>query len=308
MTARTALLLAAALTLLLWKHAPLAAQTDLDALMRDVLAVRDENWKKLQQYVLDEREQIELRGPSRTPVWGEQRDYLWFVRNGFFVRSPLRYNGADVSDGERRKYEQEYLRRAEQRDRQFGGGAAAPAPTDTDGIIRQARQPQFVSSAYFLRFRFEEGKYAFVGRETIDGLELLRIEYYPTRLFNREQRWTGHQPSADDRLRAAEMERMLNKVSLITLWIEPNARQIVKYTFDNVSLDFLPGSWLVHVKSGKASMTMSQPFPDVWLPRDVDVAVSLTIALGEFDLRYMLRYHDYRRADVTTKVGIPKAP
>src|SRR5262249_32153618 len=94
MTARTTFILAAALGLVLWKQLPLTAQTDLDALMRGVLAVRDENWKKLQQYVLDEREQIELRGPSRTPIWGEQRDYLWFVRNGFFVRSPLRYNGA----------------------------------------------------------------------------------------------------------------------------------------------------------------------------------------------------------------------
>src|SRR5262249_50306283 len=130
----------------------------------------------------------------------------------------------------------------------------------------------------------------------------------PTRLFNRERRWTGRQPSADDRLRAAEMERMLNKVSLITLWVEPNARQIVKYTFDNVSLDFLPASWLVHVKSGKASMTMGQPFPDVWLPRDVEASVSLTIALGEYDMRYSLQYHDYRQADVTTKVGIPGAP
>src|SRR5262249_59316512 len=121
-----------------------------------------------------------------------------FVRNGFFVRSPMKYNGAEVGEAERRKYEEEYLRRAERRDRQFGGSTAASAPTDNDSIIRQARQPQFVSSAYFLRFRFEEGKYAFVGRETLDGLELLRIEYYPTRLFNRERRWTGRQPSADD--------------------------------------------------------------------------------------------------------------
>src|SRR4051812_12253846 len=33
-----------------------AAQTDLDDLMARVLAQRDENWKVLQQYVLDEQE------------------------------------------------------------------------------------------------------------------------------------------------------------------------------------------------------------------------------------------------------------
>ena len=31
---------------------PRAAQTDLDAFMRQVLARRDDNWTKLQQYVL----------------------------------------------------------------------------------------------------------------------------------------------------------------------------------------------------------------------------------------------------------------
>ena len=42
--------------------------------------------------------------------------------------------------------------------------------------------------------------------------------------------------------------------------------QIVKYTFDNVWMDFLPVAWLVRVDDIRASMTMGQPFPDVWLP------------------------------------------
>ena len=32
---------------------PLSAQSDLDAFMEKVLARRDDNWKKLQQYVLE---------------------------------------------------------------------------------------------------------------------------------------------------------------------------------------------------------------------------------------------------------------
>src|SRR5262249_28050876 len=157
----------------------LFAQSDLDAFMRTVLAGRDDNWRKLQQYILEEREQIELRGPSRTPVWGEQRDYTWYLRDGFFVRSPVKVNGAAVSEADRRKYEAEYLRRAQQRDQR--GPPPPPltdAPKDTDSLIRQARQPQFVSSAYFLRFKFEEGKYALVGHETVDGRDTLRVEYY----------------------------------------------------------------------------------------------------------------------------------
>ena len=49
---------------------------------------------------------------------------------------------------------------------------------------------------------------------------------------------------------------MLNKVALVTLWVEPNSHQIVKYTFDNVDFGFLPAQWLVRVNDVKASMTL----------------------------------------------------
>ena len=75
----------------------LVAQTDLDAFMRQVLVRRDENWKKLQQYVLDEHETIDVRGPSRLPLWGERRYYTFFIRDGFFVRSPFKFNGVTIA-------------------------------------------------------------------------------------------------------------------------------------------------------------------------------------------------------------------
>jgi hypothetical protein len=45
--------------------AGLNAQSDLDAFMEKVLARRDDNWKKLQQYVLEEKEAFDLTGPGR---------------------------------------------------------------------------------------------------------------------------------------------------------------------------------------------------------------------------------------------------
>jgi hypothetical protein len=302
---------------------PRAEQNDLDAFMRQVLASRDANWKKLQQYVLDERELVELHGPGRTPLWGERREYTWFIREGFFVRSPLKFNGVEIGEAERRKFEADYLRRVQERDKRrarreaaaaAGKAAAAGAaedagneivPRDVDGLLRQTREPQFISSAYFLRFKFEEGKYALVGRETIDGRDVLRIEYYPTRMFGgTDRRGNGREPSATDKARDAEFQRLMNKVALITLWVEPKAHQIVKYTFDNVGFDFLPAQWLVHVNDLKASMTMGQPFPDVWLPNALELVMSGTLAVGQFDLLYRLDYHDYRQPDVTSKVGI----
>ena len=66
-SAGVCLLVAASLT-----TPDLVAQTDLDAFMRQVLVRRDENWKKLQQYVLDEHETIDVRGPWRVALWGER--------------------------------------------------------------------------------------------------------------------------------------------------------------------------------------------------------------------------------------------
>src|SRR5687767_12494272 len=50
--------------------APLTAQSDLDALMAKVLTRRDDNWKKLQQYVLNERETFQLLAPGSRPMFG----------------------------------------------------------------------------------------------------------------------------------------------------------------------------------------------------------------------------------------------
>jgi len=100
---------------------------------------------------------------------------------------------------------------------------------------------------------------------------------------------------------------VMNKVALITLWIEPSSYQIVKYTFDNVDFDFLPGAWLIKVDSVKASMTMSQPFPDVWLPKTIDLGAAFTLAIGQFEFKQAVAYRDYREATVKSKVIIPGA-
>ena len=192
----------------------------------------------------------------------------------------------------------------------FGASGLAPdeAPrdvSDVDSLIRQTRQPQFISSAYFLRFQFEEGKYALVGRETLDGREVMRVEYYPTRMFSgTDRRRRDKEPSASDKARDAEFQRLMNKVALVTLWVEPKAHQIVKYTFDNVGFDFLPVQWLVHISDFKATMTVAQPFPDVWLPTTLEMNLAMIAAVGQVDMHYNLEYHDYRVPNVTSKVGI----
>ena len=310
---------------LAWAATPAAQSgpTDLDAFMKEVLAKRDDNWKKLQQYILDEHELIDVRGPARTPIWGERRDYTWYIRDGFFVRSPVKFNGVTIPDADRRKFEADYLKRMQEWDKRRGRGqegsvvispqgvdidrpdAGAPAPTDVDGLLKQTRQPEFVSSAYFLRFKFDEGKYALVGREPLDGRNVLRIEYYPTKLFGGSDRRKRKDGASDaDRAYDAAFQRMMNKVALVTLWVEPTAHQIVKYTFANLPFGFMPAQWLLRLDDLKASMTMGQAFRDVWLPRELEFNIRMTLAIGAIDMRYALDYHDYRQADVTSTVKI----
>jgi hypothetical protein len=323
-------LLPTAVALCLSVHATSpSAQSDLDTFMRDVLSTRDTNWKKLQQYILDERELLELRGPSGALMWGERRDYTWYIRDGFFVRSPVKVNGSAVGEPERLKYEADFLRRAQRRDARqqsdvqdtsspSASSGAAPSnepPRDLDGLIRQTRQPQFISSAYFLRFQFDEGRYALVGREQLEGQEVLRIEYYPQNLFSerrRRERQDGNgrndSQSADSRAFSAELMRLMNSTSRVTLWIAPATQQILKYTFDDLDWNFFPGQWLAQMDGVSASMTMGQPFADVWLPRGLEMRIGVALAFGHVDVRYTLDYENYRQADVETKVGMPDRP
>jgi hypothetical protein len=290
-------------------------QSDLDAFMKKVVAKRDDNWKKFQQYVLDEREQVEFRGPGKVPLWGDRRDYTWYVRDGFFVRSPVKANGVTVPEESRRSYEKRFLEREQGREKRAQarakeaaekGEAVVAVPIDEDALLKQSREPEFISSAYFLRFKFEEGKYAFAGKETIDGRELLKVEYYPKMLFSKEQNSREHrrdmgQKKKDDNY-DAQLEKMLNKVSVVRLWIEPSAHQIVKYNFQNVNLDFLPAAWLVRLTDARAEMNMHMPFPDVWLPKDIDFYFAAMLAIGEMDGRYRITYSNYKLASATARI------
>jgi hypothetical protein len=310
--------------------APARSESSLDRFMADVLARRDENWRKLQQYVLDEHEVAEVLGPGRTRLYGMVRDYAWYIRDGTFIRSPIRYDGVTLSEAERLKYEQEWITREKNRDKPKHDATAAAEPTapaapaDPGQLAQLAREPQFVSAAYFLRFKFEPGHYAFAGRETLDGREVYRIEYYPERLFNSDHdeddpvgadqkkadttdgkqgaqrdgkqggKKEGSQGESDEDQR---FERQMNKVALITLWVEPKDHQILQYTFDNIGFDFMPARWLVRIDTIHASMRMGEAFPNVWLPRQIEGKGDASLATGSFEVRYRTSYLNYREAE-----------
>ncbi len=305
---------------------PAAAQTpgaakprsDLDAFMERVLARRDVNRATLKQYVLDETEAFEVLGPGGVPLARSRREFTWYARDGLHIRSPVKFDGVPVDDTARRVYEETWSERERKREERRAGdpaaaGARAPG-NDTPGsgglqiAAGRAAEPRFVSEAYFMDFKFEPGNYYLAGREQLEGHEVLRIEYYPSHLFNesddekrpREMKRTGSERDE------AVIDRRMNKTALVTLWVDPAEHQIVKYTFDNVWLDFLPGAWLVRVDAIRASMTMGQPVAGVWLPREIDIRAGVTLATGSFTAAYDRTFTNYREAEVHTVIKVPK--
>jgi hypothetical protein len=302
--------------------------TDLDRLMEDVVRRHDDNWKKLQQYILTERQKVTVTGPDGQRLFGAAHDYQWFVKDGFFIRSPLTANGVTIDEGERRRYEDHYLTRMKERDARKAKRDAEkglpPAPTSTEAVgdlLSQQAEPSFVSAAYFLEFTFEPGRYALAGRELLDGREVLRIEYHPTRLFSDDEEVTvgvdskgasvsrnerearrERRRSQQDRDEDARIERQMNKTALITLWVLRDEQQIVRYVFDNVDWGFLPGRSLLRFDDLTASMRMHEAFPGIWLPQAIAARLRVATALGRTGASYDVTYSDYRQAGVTVRV------
>ena len=312
---RTLLSLGVVLVVCAGASAPFA-QSDLDALMQRVMAKRDENWKKLQQYVLEERETMDVIGLDGRRVYGFKREYQWFPREGFFIKSPLTSDGVRIGEEARQKAEALWLARERAREKRRAEISAGTQPEAADGgkvaigigpggvttsfeaELRDTLEPGFVSAAYFLDFKFEQGQYALAGRDTFAGHEVLKVEYYPTKMF------TGGRgrPNRELRERNKEIGRQMNKVSLVTLWIEPKAAQIVKYDFQNVGADFFPAGWFMRLEDINASMEMGQPFEGVWLPKTVRLGFEMAFAIGNVQGRYSSEYYDYRLASVTQRI------
>jgi hypothetical protein len=324
------------------------AATDLDRFMAQALQRRDVDRQTLSDYVLDEVESFEVLGPGRVPYARMKREYTWYVRDGIHVRSPLKYDGVPIPEDDRRAYEDRWIK-SELARREFRTKRDAKREEEGKGPALSApsiNEPRFVSESYFMDFKFEPGNYYLAGKEAIDGQQVLKIDYVPTKLFDdnnseaaaedrdaaaketketkETKEGTKEKEKAKEKPKSAkeqekerqrkekekkfedEISRKMDKTSLVTLWVDPATHQIVKYTFDNVWMDFLPAGWLIKVDDLKAQMQMGQPFPGVWLPRNMNIHAGVTIALGSMDLQYHREFSNYRKADVTSKIRIPK--
>ncbi len=121
---------------------PSPPQTDLDAFMARVLERRNENWKTLHDYILSERESFRILGPGGVPLVGQRREFNWFIRDGYLVRSPVKANGATLKEDERRKYESNWLADEKRREEKARERAKEHASKKGRRRIRPRRPPR----------------------------------------------------------------------------------------------------------------------------------------------------------------------
>ena len=254
----------------------------IDRFMERVLAQRDAApWRELGDFVLRETCSVELDAPPESRLSGflRVREYEWYVSNETAVRSPVRVDGLGIDDATRRGYEASWLRDDERR---RAGLAEERGP-----------EPRFVTDFfYFLEWTLEPGEYYFVGREAVAGREVVRIEFYPTGPFREE---------AGERI-----NRGVAKTSMVTLWVDPEIHQIVKYSFENAGLDFLRFRWLLRADGLRAVMELA-PVRGVWMPARMTLSGRATTALGEYAVTLTQEFFDYRQAETGARLGDPES-
>jgi hypothetical protein len=266
-------------------------QQDVDAFMEKVLAKREVNWQATYDYVFAEVETLSLRGADIAALQSFEQEYTWYVRDGYLVRSPWSVNGVEVDRDTREEAELAWI-------------------ADVKRDENNAR----IQRDSFFDFEFEPGNYLFAGRETFEGREVVRVEYYPTQAFfadgeERERRRRDEDEEREDEdFDEEEFEHMFAKTSLVTMLIVPEEHQIVKWTFENVGFEFLPYRWLVRMDELHASMVMHQPIEGVWLPREIRAAASASTASFDLEVEYARVFGDYKEPAVGAGVvfGRPK--
>lgn len=270
--------------------APFAAN-DVGRFMEEVFQNRNAAWQRLAPFSLREHSTVEIEMPWKFPRSRFRRDHEYEWRVGeVAVRLPLERGGA-VGERERVTAERAWLRQArdrrEGRERRLaeeGGRVDCLLP----GTTAQP-EPKFIEDFYyFAEFTCAPGRFYLVGWERVAGREVVRIEYHPEEVDDEDAEF------------AERLYDGVRRTSLITFWVDVEARQIVKYTVVSRDFDFLPARWLVRVEGVEATMEMA-PAGDGWLPRRMTLSGRGGTALGGFHARFVSEFSGYRHAETGTQ-------
>ena len=173
---------------------PATQSNDLDAFMAQVLARRDVNRQTLQQYILDDVETFEVLGPGRAPLLRAGASSRGTCATACTCAAP---SGSTASRSARRTGGST---RTTGSSRSASGSSGERSATPTSRAARRSRRRARGPAGRAARRRWRRrasspkptswtsssrpGNYYLAGREQLEGHDVLRIEYYPTRMFN----------------------------------------------------------------------------------------------------------------------------
>jgi hypothetical protein len=198
-------------------------------------------------------------------------EWNYYVKEGYLVRVTSKVNGVAVSDEERRQDEERWLKRARKK------------KTDTHNFGRDN----------FFGFKFEPGNYFYAGRETVDGQELVVIEYFPTSFFSEDD--DDHDPDEE------ELVRKMDKATKVVIHILPEEHQIVSMNMVVNDWTFLPGRWAARVTGIGMTMQMAKPLGSVWMPEKISGFGEVTTARGTMVFKAKVEFIDYARTQTRVK-------
>jgi len=244
-------------------------ENELDEFMAKVLKKRDIDWEKLHNYIFNSTETLEIKKGEIPALENFRREYIWYVRDGYLIRCPVRINGVKISAREQ----------AEEIDKWISD----------EKKKRENDQKYQLDHQSFFGFKFEPGRYLYAGKQQFEGREVIVIEYYPDIGKNIPKR--GKNNYGD----------LIEKSILITLLIDPAEHQIVQFTFDNAGFEFLPARWLVRLDDIKGSLVMDKPLGDVWLPREITAYGSISTANMDLSIHYSHEFYSYSETEVKVK-------
>ncbi len=250
--------------------------SDIGAFMERVIVQRALNWDDYYNYFCKERAELAIEGSLRgVPIQGFRKEFLWFMRDGYLVRSPISVDGVAVSEEDRDRAEKKWIERLEKRERERGPDRET-----------------------FFGIEFEPGNYFYAGRREFEGREVVIVEYYPE-----TGPWVDD--DEDDSEEDDEIERQISKALVVTMLVDPKEHQIVKMTLDSLDFGFLPGGWLFKLDTIEASLTMHKPIGNIWLARDIDAYGRVTTAGGDLAIRYTSTFYDYAKAETSSTFRFP---
>jgi hypothetical protein len=244
----------------------------LNDLMAQVLKKCEIDMQNLSNYIFNETEIYDVSGDLKQNAKSFRREFVWVVRDGYFVRSPLSYDGKEVTEDEKVNGEKDYI---QYQKRQKKWKNSIDQFVDffrytIKSIIQNSWGPLLNSKLVPLEemsyqdsyLEFKPKKFQYMGEVQYEGKTLIQVR--------------------------TEYGEIWQKVVML---IDPDEGQLIKLTnYRDV------GIW----GTVESTMAMHKPFGDVWLPKRFSHNRIATVAIKAIT-SYSREFHSFRRSEVKAR-------